>query len=1148
MRRIVARWRRRQSGVALLLAAVVVIVLGFAAWVAGSPTGAEFALRTGIRLAGSGEVSGVQGSLASGLRLERLRFYHDAIDIEADDLVVSIDWEALRARRLHVPELSVQRLEIDLRDTGEDTPPEEKPEGPITWPELPLALEVDRLAVGAFGLARAGEPVPVRVADLDAQVAVGADGAKLDITSLRVITPEAEAGFKGTATVTAAAPLGVTVALAIDARQGKRDAALSLGVEGNLDDLRVALQGKGVGMEVEARSELSPLSRTLPLRTLTLRLKGFDPSAWVPDAPPALLNLSADVALSGALRLPSEDAAARDAVFVGPPERGAKPPAVAPATAASGAAPAAIQTPAPAADPLDIVRDLVARVSLTLDAGSRWQQQPLQGKIQAELADLRASGLQADVRVGRNTIKLSGALGGEGDKLDFRLDVPQPAALWPGLTGSGTASGSVGGTVLRHRLDLTAKVNLPTPAQAAAPSDDDLPALLTRGPVDLAVKLDGGWGPGAARQVSPGLEGWRGTVSQLNVRNPHVGAVLGKPVAVSFVPAARPPQWQWDVGATQLALSLPKGRRITLDHAGSRGGGTRWQSAGGVTGLVPAWLVAQLPTVPQPLRLGMTWDLSMAEALGGTVQVVRRDGDIAVPGEPPVPLGLKDLQLDVRATAGPGSSSRIAIAAQVAGSRVGSIKATGGTTVAIRDGIPVLDPQQAVQLDASFDMDDLAWLGTFTGDSIDIGGKLKGTVQLARDGGAWQTRGQIDGSGLRVVRIDDGVRLLDGTLSAHLMDDRIVIDSLRFPSAVRTRPGDSRIRAWLASPEGQGGSVEASGEWRLSDAAGRATITLSRFPLVQRADRFIAGSGKIDITATPKSLDIEGRVVADAGWVSLEGASDLPSLDRDVVIVRAGEKASESAALGLGLNLDIDLGKQFYLQGMGLDTGLTGTITIRNTPRGMRATGMVRTRGGQFEAYGQKLAVRKGVVTFQGLLDDPLLDIVAVRTGLRIEAGVQVGGTAQRPEITLVSFPEVSEVEKLSWLLLGRGPDATGADAGMLLSAAASLLGGGGEPVYRQLGLDELGLRSGTSTGVRGLLPDRTVAGDVTSLDSEVSSQFLVAGKRLSDSLYVTFEQALTGRETIVRTSYRLARGLTAAVQVGSLNGLQLVWSLVFDD
>src|SRR3546814_5170263 len=86
----------------------------------------------------------------------------------------------------------------------------------------------------------------------------------------------------------------------------------------------------------------------------------------------------------------------------------------------------------------------------------------------------------------------------------------------------------------------------------------------------------------------------------------------------------------------------------------------------------------------------------------------------------------------------------------------------------------------------------------------------------------------------------------------------------------------------------------------------------------------------------------------------------------------------------------------------------------------LTAVGALRTRGGAIEAYGQRLQLRRGTITFQGDITSPTLNIEALRTGVAGEAGVRVAGTAKRPRIDLVSYPAVSELEKLSWLLLDR--------------------------------------------------------------------------------------------------------------------------------
>src|SRR3546814_9107062 len=79
------------------------------------------------------------------------------------------------------------------------------------------------------------------------------------------------------------------------------------------------------------------------------------------------------------------------------------------------------------------------------------------------------------------------------------------------------------------------------------------------------------------------------------------------------------------------------------------------------------------------------------------------------------------------------------------------------------------------------------------------------------------------------------------------------------------------------------------------------------------------------------------------------------------------------------------MGPRFYITGMGLDAGLLGAIEIHMADGRLTGIGALRTRGGGIEAYGQNLRLRRGTLTFQGRLDNPLLDIEALRTGDQVE-------------------------------------------------------------------------------------------------------------------------------------------------------------------
>ena len=121
----------------------------------------------------------------------------------------------------------------------------------------------------------------------------------------------------------------------------------------------------------------------------------------------------------------------------------------------------------------------------------------------------------------------------------------------------------------------------------------------------------------------------------------------------------------------------------------------------------------------------------------------------------------------------------------------------------------------------------------------------------------------------------------------------------------------------------------------------------------------------------------------------------------------------------------------------------------------------------------------------------------------------------------------------------------------MLTAAASALFAGQSDSassnVLRSVGLDEFGLRTGGQSSAS-LLPRETVAGTLRSGSSSTSSgDFVALGKRISDDLYVTFEQALTGAEYYVALNYQLTRRLSVIARAGSTNALDLVYSLTFD-
>jgi autotransporter translocation and assembly factor TamB len=167
-----------------------------------------------------------------------------------------------------------------------------------------------------------------------------------------------------------------------------------------------------------------------------------------------------------------------------------------------------------------------------------------------------------------------------------------------------------------------------------------------------------------------------------------------------------------------------------------------------------------------------------------------------------------------------------------------------------------------------------------------------------------------------------------------------------------------------------------------------------------------------------------------------------------VLIKRPGTgqaKVSAPARL-LSLNLDADLGRHFHFRGAGVESRLVGALKVRSDGQRIAAGDRFDPyRGWPFRCLWPEARHRARHSQLPGLIDNPGLNIRAMRSNLPVEAGVEVTGTARRPIVRLVSDPEVPDAEKLSWLVLGHAPDQQrGQDTAVLAGRRADAFSAAG--------------------------------------------------------------------------------------------------------
>jgi translocation and assembly module TamB len=257
----------------------------------------------------------------------------------------------------------------------------------------------------------------------------------------------------------------------------------------------------------------------------------------------------------------------------------------------------------------------------------------------------------------------------------------------------------------------------------------------------------------------------------------------------------------------------------------------------------------------------------------------------------------------------------------------------------------------------------------------------------------------------------------------------------------------------------------------------------------------------------------------------------------------------------IAADLQLDLGQKIKVIGTGVDARLQGTLNLRGTlPESPRVLGTVMIASGTYVAYGQRLQIDRGRLTFSGPFDNPSLDIVALRKNQPVEAGVSITGSALNPRLKLVSIPDVPDSEKLSWLVLGTGIENNrdNAQNAALSAAAATLLGEGGTvsaSVARTLGLDVLSIRAAPTAGATSApVTSSGFNSSIVNPNASAAQQNVVTlGKRLSSRLYVTYEQGLRGVWNLLRIQYDISNRLSLRAQTGSESAVDLLLFYPFD-
>jgi translocation and assembly module TamB len=635
----------------------------------------------------------------------------------------------------------------------------------------------------------------------------------------------------------------------------------------------------------------------------------------------------------------------------------------------------------------------------------------------------------------------------------------------------------------------------------------------------FALEAQGGLIQSGSGALPATLQGWQGRLLRLDARRAGAQEALLEAADVGL-------EFRLADGSQPARFAMQPGHARLLG-AGLQWSAVRWQA--GMNG-APAQIDATVNLEPltvapllarlQPAQ-GWQGDLEIegravlhsAPVMQADVLVQRRRGDLSLAaGGSRRPMGLSALNLSLRAQGHTWNA-----AAGVAGQQIGVLSA--GASAQTAPGQTWPDGDTPLQGNLELRVADLGVWDPWLPVGWRLGGTLQARGRVTGRLGAPEIGGRLDGDRLAIGNFVEGVRVRDGELRVALEGEQVRVE--RFIA----HAGD--------------GTVRLEGGARLGAEPGvDVAVVADRFQALGRVDRRVALSGRAQARLQGRALSLRGGFKVDEGLIDL-GRSAAPVLSEDVVVVddptlTAAKGATQPRSpMRMDLDLGVDLGSNLRVRGKGINTLLAGELRVTAPRDQVAVTGTVRTVKGVFEAYGAKLEITRGLVSFAGPVANPTLDIEALRTDLEsVRVGVGITGSAQSPRVALVSTPELSDIDKLSWLTLGKAStDLAGDQTALMQRAALALLAGNkgssGPGLAQRLGLDAVSFSRGASGG----LSDAVVG----------------VGKQLSERFYVGYRQSLDATGGGFDLIYKIAQRFTLRLLTGDTTGVDLVWTWRWD-
>jgi translocation and assembly module TamB len=231
---------------------------------------------------------------------------------------------------------------------------------------------------------------------------------------------------------------------------------------------------------------------------------------------------------------------------------------------------------------------------------------------------------------------------------------------------------------------------------------------------------------------------------------------------------------------------------------------------------------------------------------------------------------------------------------------------------------------------------------------------------------------------------------------------------------------------------------------------------------------------------------------------------------------------------GIDADIEVELGEKVSFTGQGLKTNLGGKLKVIKTEEKMAMHGSVDMKEASYKSYGQDLTVRKGRFVFNGPVDNPWLDVEAIRVSRdkKVTAILSLTGPLQAPQTRISSEPALPETEALAYLITGRPLSQVSQSEGNMVASAALSYGAGRVSwLADKLGIDQFEVEEGKT----------------------LQDTLLAVGQQLTPDFYVGAKVGLFNKQALLIIKRKLTKSFNVETQTGESQRIKLNYELDTD-